>query len=808
MAVMTSRSWVIPAAVVSLGLAFALVPLAQGQLFFYWDNAQQHYPQTALLQHGLQQGSIPHWWPDVGMGFPTMAEGQAAYYHPIRLLAALVFSTPASLMWELALYFAIAGLSTYFFLREFRLHRTACFLGAATQMFCSFAVVYVRNLALHRSFFLLPLALLCAERFVRTGSVRSLLAGVLVIGTQFLAGHPSFAIVTVVATSVYVVVRSLHHGARRGDVLTVVGRALGTRLAAWACVVVLSLGLAAVQVIPTLLHARQSQREGGLTFEYSTGSQPATPRGLGQLLFPYIYTQGDWLPTAEFWGRFNNAPSNGMYAGVLCIVLAPVALWWRRRWPDPALPLAVSGLVAIGFALGAKTPLFPAWWSLPGMNSLRFPSRFLYWAAFCLSCLAAIGAHRLMAVGRLKLRPARRLAPVGLVALALVALGGALIVGLPGARDGVVRSLGWYAAAVLIAALVTTTRARMQSGVLLLAASLAIGDLWTFRASGDYARTVPIEEAVRPSSHVDFLKRDPERFRVLSLIATENGAFTTEELKEYVQADLSTIWGVESADVFLSLFLKRYFAVRQSIVQEILQRPESAHSLAPFLGAMNVKYIVAPEALTLSGWTRVFAAGQTAIWKNPSVLPRAFLVGRVLPQSFELKPEWRLRGNERLADYRRTVADWENREVDAQILDHVMARQLDYALVAEVAGADSINISPLGDSATVQAGASGPDEMRFSVDTSESALLVISSNFYPGWTATLNGQPTRLFQTNWVMTGLQVPPGRSDVVLRYSTPGFRTGRLLSGLVAFIVVGLLFLPGPLRRVLSFSRWTRA
>jgi hypothetical protein len=802
------RSWIIPIALVILGLGFALVPLAQGRMFFYWDNAQQHYPQTVFLQQGLQQGAIPHWWPEVGMGFPTMAEGQSAYYHPIRLLTAFVFSAPASLMWELALYFAIAGLSTYFFLREFRLHRTACFLGAATQMFCSFAVVYVRNVALHRSFFLLPLALLCAERFVRRGSVRSLLAAVVVIGTQFLAGHPSFAIVTVVATFVYLVVRSLQHGARRGDVLTAVGRALGTRLGAWACVVVLSLGLAAVQVVPTLMHARQSQRDGGLTFEYATGSQPATPRGLGQLLFPYIYTQGDWLPTAEFWGRFNNVPGNGMYAGVLCIVLAPVALWWRRRWPDPALPLAVSGIVAIGFALGAKAPFFPAWWSLPGMNSLRFPSRFLYWAAFCLSCLAAFGAHRLIAIGRLNLPQVRRLAPIGLVALALVALGGALMAGLPGARDGVVRSLIWYAAAVLIAALVTTLKGRLQSVVLLLAVFLAVGDLWAFRAHGNYARTVPIEEAVSPPGHVGYLKGDPERFRVLSLIVTEKENPTTEELKEYVQADLSTIWGIESADVFLSLFLKRYFAVRQSVAQEILQRPESARSLASFLGALNVKYIVAPENVSLSGWQRVYAAGQTVIWKNPSVLPRAFLVGSVRPQVFELTQEWRLRGNERLADYQRTVSDWFSREVDVQIIDHVMASQVDYASAAEVAGAENIHVSPLAGASTVQILASGPDEMRFSVDTSTPAFLVMSSNFYPGWTATVNGQAATLFQTNWVMTGLPVPAGKSEVVLRFRTPGFGTGLMVSALVALLVMSMLFLTAPLKRVLSSGRSTSA
>jgi hypothetical protein len=283
------------------------------------------------------------------------------------------------------------------------------------------------------------------------------------------------------------------------------------------------------------------------------------------------------------------------------------------------------------------------------------------------------------------------------------------------------------------------------------------------------------------------------------LITTEDGAFTNEDLRDYVQADLCTIWGVDSADVYLSLFLKRYFAFRQSVVRELRERPDSAQLLTGFLGALNVKYMVAPLELHVSGWERVYETRQTAIWRNPTVLPRAFLVGRVAPQKIVLREDWRLRSDERLEDYRRAVSNWSSRAVDAQLLDHVMAEQLDYAATAEVVGAEDIKVPGLEGDAVVQTVAGGPDEMRFSINASEPAFLVISSSFYPGWTAQVNGRPTRLFQTNWVMMGVPVPAGKSEVVLRYSTPGFREGLIASGLLLVVVAFFALRPDPLRRL---------
>jgi hypothetical protein len=793
----TSWNWVPPVTLAVLGLGFALLPLMQGRAFLYWDNEQQHLPQTVFLQEGLRQGIVPQWWPDAGLGFPATAEGQAAHYHPIRLLTAWLFSAPAALMWEMALYFTIAGLGTYFFLRQFRLQRLACVLGGISQMFSGFAVVYVRNIALHRSFCLLPVAMWCAERFVRTRSLRSVIAAAVVVAIQLLAGHPSFAIVTMVATSVYVTLRLVQeHWSRR------VGwwsgaRHLLMRLSVWALGGILAFALAGVQSVPTLLHVGQSQRQGGFTLGGAT-QLSASPRGLGQLLFPYAWEQGDWLEVPAAWGYFNPTPNAGMYCGMACVLLAPVAFWWRRRWPWPAWPLAASAAIAVAFALGARTPLFPLLLNVPGLSGLRFPSRFLLWAAFAVSCLAALGAHKLIAVALLRRPWVRAPTPLGAVTVAMgtAAIGVSLLV--PAGRRGVLLSLAWFVTGLLILWYVVRGSRRVRTAGLVLISAFVLADLWFFRAYSGYARTIPVAEAVSIPAQVEVLKSDSGVFRVLSLITTEDGAFTSADLRDFVQADLCTIWDVDSADVYLSLFLKRYYAVRRSLVRELLDRPQSAMSLASFLGAMNVKYLVSPAATELPGFRQVHASAHTAVWENPSVLPRAFLVGRVAPQQLDARAAGSTRFEQRLADYRESVRDWSTRRVDAAVIDHVMSRGLDYATTAEVAGGEAIQVDGIDGNASVETIAADPDEMRFVVTTATPAFLVISSSAYPGWSATVNGRPARLYETNWIMLGLEVPPGTSDVVLSYSTPGFKAGAIVSLSALALVALLFFSPVTLRR----------
>jgi len=59
---------------------------------------------------------------------------------------------------------------------------------------------------------------------------------------------------------------------------------------------------------------------------------------------------------------------------------------------------------------------------------------------------------------------------------------------------------------------------------------------------------------------------------------------------------------------------------------------------------------------------------------------------------------------------------------------------------------------------------------------------------FPGWSATVDGQPAQLFPADYVLSALKVPAGEHEIALTYSSTPFELGLLLAlgGLVALAV----------------------
>jgi uncharacterized membrane protein YfhO len=81
--------------------------------------------------------------------------------------------------------------------------------------------------------------------------------------------------------------------------------------------------------------------------------------------------------------------------------------------------------------------------------------------------------------------------------------------------------------------------------------------------------------------------------------------------------------------------------------------------------------------------------------------------------------------------------------------------------------------------------------MDFTADSRNAGFLVIPNNFYPGWTATVNGKPAPIYRANWVGMAVPVQAGHSSVTLHFTTPGWRLGAWLSSMSIVIwAIGLI------------------
>jgi hypothetical protein len=142
------------------------------------------------------------------------------------------------------------------------------------------------------------------------------------------------------------------------------------------------------------------------------------------------------------------------------------------------------------------------------------------------------------------------------------------------------------------------------------------------------------------------------------------------------------------------------------------------------------------------------------------------------------------------------AADWSSRRADAQIIDHILERPIDYRRTAVVEGPDLPRLEPGPGTVAVRELTHDSDSLAYEIDADRSGFLVISMNFYPGWTATVDGRPARIYRTNYTSMGVVIPAGRSKVELRFATPGFRLGALVTA-ISTLLCGLVLLIGPIR-----------
>ncbi len=72
-----------------------------------------------------------------------------------------------------------------------------------------------------------------------------------------------------------------------------------------------------------------------------------------------------------------------------------------------------------------------------------------------------------------------------------------------------------------------------------------------------------------------------------------------------------------------------------------------------------------------------------------------------------------------------------------------------------------------------------PERIRISSQSDAEGLLVLTDAHYPGWKATLDGDPVPIEQVDVLFRGLIIPPGEHEIVLSYTPIPFEIGKIIS-----------------------------
>ncbi|MEQ9623722.1 YfhO family protein [Coleofasciculus chthonoplastes] len=80
-------------------------------------------------------------------------------------------------------------------------------------------------------------------------------------------------------------------------------------------------------------------------------------------------------------------------------------------------------------------------------------------------------------------------------------------------------------------------------------------------------------------------------------------------------------------------------------------------------------------------------------------------------------------------------------------------------------------------------------QIEIQTDSTSPAFLVLSDVYYPGWNATIDGKPIPIFQTNYVLRGVQIPAGNHRVTFEFNPVSFHLGLGVSS-ASLVLLGYL------------------
>jgi hypothetical protein len=695
----------------------------------------------------LRRGNLPLWNPHLYSGTPFVGVFQSAMFYPPNLVH-LILPVPLGINFEFAFHLLLISLGTLAWARGRGLSAPAALVSASVAVFGASVSLRVLAGALSvlATFAWTPLILCSIDRLARAPTLSWTLVAGLGATMTLLAGHVPTAFMSAIAVSLYCVAAMAASPVRWRFAGSLAAAGLGALL------------LAGAQIGAGYEVARESVREGGVTFDYAT-TYSLPPESLLTLAVPYLFGSATSHGMTYFgrWWYWDDSA----FVGVTALALAVLgALRGRGRGRGAAIALA---LVLLVLALGRYTPVYGVLYRfVPGFDLLRAPSKFLFFAALFGALLAGMGMERLLHErpgGERGPLPGRRRVAVVLAALGALAVAAGLWTGRVAQGDAGGPSLVGALAALnqarsfrpdelaawgqvagpslqrtgltclVLAALFWVSRTRRGATWLILA--LCLLDLVWFARQNRGGIAFDFMVRNRPAA-VELYASAGER-RVLELLQADNLALAVRG---------HALWGYDP--VVLARYAE-FVAHTQGRSRGDLDNVRGRHPswFHPLFGMLRGHYSLVPSFGAYKGIT-----------EHPGELPRFVLVGRY---TLREGAEAVLRAMDDAAFDPRALAVLES-EPDPRPAGRPVRGEI--ALLEQ-----------------------STDHMLLDVRVDAPALLVVTDSYARGWrAAALPGsvqQAYRVQPANLVLRAVALAAGHHRLRLEYAPAAYRVGQAAS-----------------------------
>ncbi len=744
-------------------------PIISAQGFLWDDFIEQNFPYRLFAATSLRRGQFPFWNPYVFSGMPFFADVQAAVLYPLNLILTIVASrqwlNPLLLEYQVVLHVFIAGLSMYALAREFVLSRAASVVAAISFMLCGFLTAHIFHINVIHTAVWFPLILFLFKRALDRYSIFYMAITALVLAAVFLAGYPQLLMHMYYVLGAYFV---FHIIVLFRDKQSTQKKLVTTSI--FGGLVFLSLGMSAIQFLPTQSLGQQSARPTLSFTESSEGS--FRPYRFVTLLAPKFFG----TPKTMYWGIAPNDYNAGAhsywetiaYTGIFPLILAVIAIFFVRN-----ITVAFfASLALLSFFLAMGDSFFVYWIFhsfLPGFDRFRIPARFMFMFSTSISLLAGFGMHFVTShnwkkevTKRIKLRNSLLIA-TGIIALGtilfsagafkqsvidFITASGMFGNNIPALTKGVNETVYpqastqlWIAFLFFASAatlLLLHTRSLISAKTFaILALGLVAIDFFTF----GYGYAAGDKNPARVYEETDIISQLKQQMKTeVFRINTRSSRPGTTDL-----GGRHMIMPRNAGSVHRIFLMEGYNPLR--LHRQLIDRSEQS------LDILNVKYHidVGPQGMGMN--------------LNPDRQPRAWM-------SYDYVIE---------KDEQKILSTMQNPSFDHR-----------HSVVAE----SNLDFEPQDFNPTdstvwkTEISSYTENEISIDVETSREGMLVLSEIFYPAWKAKIDNETAPVHRVNYALRGVVVPEGTHTVRLFYQSAAFNTGAIISLLSLALTAGLI------------------
>jgi len=725
------------------------------------------YQNSDHLADNLRSGTLPLWNPYIFNGEPFFAQAQPGVLYPLHWLYMLV---PVDVLFSRLLVFHVflIGIFTAMLIREFGGGRTAAAIGGIS---IAFSGITTSLIALQSSLFAmawLPFAVWSLVRSLRRNSLSYALLSGLACSMMVFVGGIEILMMTLFVTAA---VTFFPHLFPVGEI----SQGMRRRLYLFGAVFVSFVMISAVQIIPFYELTRYSYRTSGVEISEAL-TWSLHPQEWLYLIVPDVFRRGqDFYWNEQNWLRT-------IYVGIIPLLLALVFI---LRCRTKAIGIAAICIGCLLLATGGYLPFYKdviQW--VPGLRSIRYPSKFLMIFGFLIALASALGWDRLdgkteKGTGRNRLSFIFLLLAILFAVMMVVAdISSSFLSqwfddmveekGLELLPDGIIHNvLRFLALASLTSLAIFTASKGGRPGKIGLASIplLLIIDLMG---------AMPYTTVFYQRKCLDVV---PERMAELRDREDLFRVYSHTRIWDQKFQDKNNVFA-EGTDLFMPNATMRYHLfhsqgykvltlsrVSQLIDAILLSKGPDQSRLVDLL---NIRYIIWPTEISSPDYRLIESTDSLYYYENGGALERAFLAEnyQVCDSGFEFqvimeRPDFNPRDLVLLDESPSLPADWRQPEnVGGEKVDQVNI------LIYE------------------------PERVVIQVKSGKPQFLVLSDAYYPGWEATVNNRETKVYRADYALRAVPVGAGESIIEFRYKPDSILIGAGISAGSIITFLGIL------------------